>query len=119
MTHRYDLEVSERSAHEIRFRVTGEVDLDVAPALLDSLLCAGLAYDAGHRVVVDLADVSFLDSSGLACLVEANRRLTAQEQVLVITNVDANVERLLSLTGLDQVLAIELAAAKDRDLASG
>ena len=105
--HPYELEICDRGAGEVRLRVTGEIDLMTAPSLLDSVLCAGLAYDAGHRVVVDLADVSFIDSSGLAALVEADRWLGNQEQVLVIASPPELLVRVFELTGLEQILRIE------------
>ena len=107
MSEHYGLEVREPGAGEIRLLVSGEVDLEAAPLLLDSILCAGLAHDPGHRVVVDLQSVTFIDSSGLSALVEANNRLAGQEQVLVLGNLSDRVRRILSVTGLDQVITVE------------
>jgi anti-sigma B factor antagonist len=107
MSVRYGLEVGERAPGEVLLSVRGEVDLDVAPQLLDSILCAGLAHEPGHRMVVDLSEVSFIDSSGLAALLEADRWLTNQEQALVIARAPARVVRLFELTGLDHVLHLE------------
>lgn len=109
MTHHpYELEICSDAPGEVRLRVSGEIDVATAPSLLDSVLCAGLAHDAGHRVVVDLASVAFIDSSGLAALVEADRWLGNQEQELVIASPPALVVRLFELTGLDQILRIDL-----------
>jgi len=107
LSEHYGLEVREPGAGEIRLLVSGEVDLEAAPLLLDSILCAGLAHDPGHRVVVDLQSVTFIDSSGLSALVEANNRLAGQEQVLVLGNLSDRVRRILSVTGLDQVITVE------------
>lgn len=106
--HPYELEICDRGPTEVQLRVSGDIDLATAPSFLDSVLCAGLAYDAGHRVVVDLAGVGFFDSSGLAALAEAHRWLGQQEQVLVITSPPERVVHLLQLTGLDRVLRVDL-----------
>lgn len=106
--HPYELEICDRGPAEVHLRVSGDIDLASAPSLLDSVLCAGLAYDAGHRVVVDLAGVRFIDSSGLAALVEAHRWLGQQEQALVISSPPERVVHLLELTGLDQILRVDL-----------
>ena len=109
----YGLEVCERASGEIRLLVSGEVDLEAAPMLLDSILCAGEAHDAGHRVVLDLQDVTFIDSSGLAALVEAHHKLTARGQQLLLGTRSERVSRILSLTGLDQVISVAPAPAEE------
>ena len=51
---------------------TGELDLATAPALEDAL---GRAFDGGSgRVVLDLRELEFIDSSGLRTLLTARRR---------------------------------------------
>jgi anti-anti-sigma factor len=116
--HPYELEICSDAPGAVRLRVSGEIDIATAPSLLDSVLCAGLAYDAGHRVVVDLAGVAFIDSSGLAALCEAHRWLANQEQILVIASPPEHVAHLFELTGLDQVLRLDLGTedATDDDL---
>ena len=101
------LEVGALGAGEIRLRVSGELDIEAAPPLLDAIVGAGLAAPTGHRIVVDLAGVRFIDSSGLAALVDAHRRLAAREQQLVVANPDAGVWRIFTLSGIDQILAID------------
>jgi anti-sigma B factor antagonist len=84
--------------------VGGEVDLFTAPDLKAAI---GQSLDAGRsRVVVDLTDTTFLDSSGLGVLVGALQRLRDRGGALAIVNVDASIARTFSITGLDQILAI-------------
>jgi len=103
----FEVEVGSHAAGEIRLRVAGELDLETAPPLLDSILCAGLTGTEGDRVVVDLARVTFIDSSGLAALVDAHRRLTAQGQQLVVADPNDGVWRILTVSGIDQILAVD------------
>jgi anti-sigma B factor antagonist len=110
MPSRYGLEVGGSGLGETRLRVSGEVDLESAALLLDSILCAGITGTDGQRVVVDLADVSFIDSSGLAALVDANRRLADRGQQLVVANPGAGVWRVFTLAGIDQILTVDRAA---------
>jgi anti-anti-sigma factor len=93
------------------------VDLDVAPHLLEAILIASEAGRPGDRVVVDVRGVTFIDSSGLATLVDAHRRITAAEQLLVLGNVPERVHRVVTLTGLDQLMAVEM-VAEEQDRAS-
>jgi anti-sigma B factor antagonist len=112
LSEQYGLEVGERNADGIHLRVSGEVDLEVAPLVLDSILAAGLACEPGDPVVLDLRGVTFIDSSGLAMLVEAHRRIARQGKVLRLGELSARVQRLVSLTGLDQLFGVEAATAQ-------
>ena len=107
MSEPHGVEVGGRTADGIRLQVSGDVDLAAAPDLLEAILEAGRSCAAGEHVVLDLAGVTFIDSSGLALLVDAHRRITAQDQVLLLGAVPERVQRLLELTGLDQLLRLE------------
>jgi anti-sigma B factor antagonist len=63
------------------------------------------AADSGGEVVLDFTDVSFIDSTGLTVLIDAHRRLGEEGRVLTVANVSAHVERVFTVTGLDQFLA--------------
>ncbi len=82
----------------------GELDLFTAGAELEELLeeCA----EGACHVVLDMSEVTFIDSTGLALLVKTERRLSAARRRLVILRPHANVRQVLELTGLDQRLAI-------------
>jgi anti-sigma B factor antagonist len=101
----FGLRVRESGDGQVRLEVEGEVDRAVAPQLLDSVLCAGLAYDH-HHIVVDLAAVTFMDSAGLSALAEADRRLREQCSHLVVANPTKQIIRIFELVGLDDQLDI-------------
>lgn len=65
------------------------------------------SLDPAHNVVVDLRDVTFLDSAGLAVLVkllkEARR---AQRDVALVRSQQEGTNRVLTLTRLDRVFHI-------------
>jgi len=82
----------------------GELDLAAAPALESELeLALGAAFE---RIVVDLSELEFIDSTGLSVLVKAHQRAQDTGVELGIVNPTAQVERLLSLTGLSDRLAL-------------
>ena len=66
----------ERQAGQTRLAVDGELDLASAPALQDAVsqLLAPDAPEGGVDIVVDLAGLTFLDSSGLRILLQAHKR---------------------------------------------
>lgn len=86
--------------------VSGEVDLHTAPQLRAALESAvSAAGDAdGAAVLVDLSDVGFMDSTGLGELVGAHRALERSGSQLHLAVGNERVARLLSITGLDEVL---------------
>ena len=59
-----------------------------------------------HDVEIDLRKVSFIDSTGLRMLVEAERITRERELTLRIVRGGSAVERVLQITGLDQVLPL-------------
>ena len=84
--------------------VHGDVDMATAPALWESV---EEVLPDSERVIVDLRDVDFLDSSGLSVFVRARRRLCETGGALLLRSANANVRRVLDLTGLSQMLTIE------------
>jgi anti-sigma B factor antagonist len=82
-------------------RVDGEIDLYTAPALregLSDLLATGVRH-----VVVDTADVTFLDSTGLGVLVDGRKRLRAHDGSLALASGHQRIVQLLRLTGLNRL----------------
>ncbi|WP_421118627.1 STAS domain-containing protein [Aquihabitans daechungensis] len=95
----------DRSGSHLRLVVEGEVDARTAPDLLD-------AFHEGNRppaaiVQVDLSAVSFFDSSGLVALQRLHQQATATGDSFAIVDPSPSVERILQLTGLDQLLPID------------
>ncbi len=76
---------------------------------LDACTCRGLAEQLGgppgSLIVVDLAQLTFLDSSGLGLLHEARRTAIEDGGNLVVCNPAPVVERVLEITGLDLWIA--------------
>jgi anti-sigma B factor antagonist len=84
--------------------VSGEIDLFTAPELKQKLTDA---IEGGKtRIVVDLTDTTFLDSTALGVLIGAVKRLRSREGALVIVNVDQNIAKTFEITGLDQIFTI-------------
>jgi len=84
--------------------VAGEVDVASAAILRDAL--EGIPADS-RRVVVDLSEVSFLDSTGLGVLVGEWKRSgedTSPRFCLVVTRPE--IRRVLEVTGLTSVFSI-------------
>ena len=84
--------------------VAGEVDVYTSPSLKIAL--ADAAGDGCRIVIADLADVPFIDSSGLGVLVGALRRMReAGGEMRLVSERDA-VVKILRITGLDRVFPL-------------
>jgi anti-sigma B factor antagonist len=92
------LVVQQKSEGErLRIALNGEMDLANAETAASTL---EEALGSGKSVIVDLAKLEFLDSTGIAMLVTATRE--GGEQISFLPSEHAPVRRLLSLTGLDE-----------------
>jgi anti-sigma B factor antagonist len=85
--------------------LTGEVDLHTAPALEQAL--DGVVGLGGTSVALDLADVTFIDSTVLGVLLRYHERLPELGGALVIVTEDRRVLRTFEITGFDRVFTIE------------
>jgi len=81
-------------------KVAGELDLASAPQLSEALAEPG--GDAEQPVVLDLSDVSFIDSSALRTLLLSGRQLADAGRQLQIGPRSDVVSRVLEVTQLDQ-----------------
>jgi anti-anti-sigma factor len=98
----FDEQVSEDGSCIIM--IGGDVDL----AVVDELLaCARNNLAVANAVELDLADVSFIDSTGLGALVLIRQEAAALAKPLTLRNVPPSVVRLLQITGLGDVFDVE------------
>jgi anti-anti-sigma factor len=92
-------------------RLAGELDLRVggdAGAAVDELLDAGFRY-----VVVDLRELSFLDSSGAHILGAAWRSAERQQRAMSLIRGPQNVQRVLQLTRAESLFTFVAAGEDD------
>ena len=84
---------------------TGEIDLEHSPTARKALLDSIGRIRRGS-IVVDLEAVSYIDSSGIASLVEAFQKARQQGTPFGLAVVSPAVRRVLELSRLDKVFAI-------------
>ena len=78
--------------------VSGDVDISTSPAL-DDALDELIAADA-RLVVLDLADVTFLDSTGLRSIMRASRALAERDGRLTCAGLSSPARRVMEISGL-------------------
>jgi anti-sigma B factor antagonist len=97
-----DLRLERRDGAAIA-ALQGEIDLQEAPALRRALLdCLQEKTD----MIVDMGGVSYIDSSGIACLVEAFQAARKVGSFFALAAVSPGAMRVLELARLDAVFTI-------------
>lgn len=94
---------------------SGEIDVATAPALRDRL--TDLVDGGATRIVVDLEDVDFIDSTGLGVLVGGVRRARAEDGDLRLVCTNSRILKVFEATGLHEVFTI--GATVDDAVAAG
>jgi anti-sigma B factor antagonist len=93
----------------------GEVDVAGAVPLREALV---QAEELGaSRIVLDLTDVGFLDSTGLGILVGTLRRLREVDGELYLVVTNLRLLRVLNVTHLDQVFEVSASVTQALELA--
>jgi anti-sigma B factor antagonist len=99
------LEIRKRKDEKITvLEIEGEVDLYSSPNLRSELL--GLTNTRTKAVIIDLADVKYMDSSGVATLVEALQQVGKYGGKLKLVNLREAVKDVFELSRLDKVFDI-------------
>jgi anti-sigma B factor antagonist len=84
--------------------LSGEVDIYTAPRLKERMV---QLFDAGVRdMIVDLSEVTFIDSTALGVLIGGVRRVGDNGGSISLVVATRPVERILTVTGLDHVFTI-------------
>jgi anti-sigma B factor antagonist len=84
--------------------VEGEVDIATAAKLI-SVLNSSVA-DAIKSVIVDLSRVGFMDSTGLALLINANRRLSLRRKGFAVVCPPGSLRRVFEITDMIETLHV-------------
>lgn len=89
--------------------VSGEVDVYTAPDLRQNLRDA--TTESGRRVVVDMTNVKFLDSTGLGVLVGAMGRIREGDGDMRLVVTSDHILKVLRITGLDALIPVDESVA--------
>lgn len=82
----------------------GEIDLHVSPSVTTSL--NQMIEKKPERFVVDLSDVSYIDSAGLAALIEAMQKVEGYGGKFMLAGLQETVRSIFEISRLDQVFQI-------------
>ena len=90
--------------------VGGEVDVYTAPRLREAVVTA---IDSGNtRLVIDVENVEFLDSTGVGVLVGALKKVRSASGTLDIVCTQPRLLKIFGITGLDKVFGLHTSVAE-------
>ncbi|MEV0918060.1 STAS domain-containing protein [Streptomyces sp. NPDC049967] len=98
------VQVSEGSGRCAVLTISGDVGRDLVPvirAALDELIAEGRV-----QIVLDVQNITFMDSAGLGVLVYGVRNSEVEKGGLRLAGAGTQVRRLLNLSGLDEVISV-------------
>ena len=84
--------------------LTGEIDAGNASLLTDKF--NSLLGEGNQRFVIDLGGVGFMDSSGIAAMVQLFKRVRIGHGDVKLANIRPEVSRVLELLRLDRVFEV-------------
>ncbi|HET8562058.1 MAG TPA: STAS domain-containing protein [Marmoricola sp.] len=85
-------------------KLAGDLDMLSAPDLSDTL--NELLESGARKVVVDMSDLAFMDSSGLSAILGAHQTAEKHDAALTLFGPNERVIRLVNITGLGDVFEI-------------
>jgi anti-sigma B factor antagonist len=83
---------------------------------MQARVIAACEREHSPSLILDLAGVEFMDSSGLRVLLHLQRELSGEQGALVLLGPTDEVRKILTLTGLDQHLAVAATPAEAQTL---
>jgi anti-anti-sigma factor len=110
---------SERVGDTARLILRGELDLATVPRLRAE--AQAMLEQSAHHLVIDLADLTFVDSSGLSLFISLNNRATRENWTLSLTRPSGRTFSVFSITGTEAHLPFvdDAPTLPDDDLPGG
>jgi anti-sigma B factor antagonist len=97
------VERTSRDGVDVLF-VEGEIDVASAPRLIAALNAA--VAEAARSVIIDLTSVGFMDSTGLALLINAHRRLAVRRKGFAVVCPAGPLRRVFEITDMIETLRV-------------
>jgi anti-sigma B factor antagonist len=98
------LDMGSKNKKENVLPLEGEIDLHISPRISASL--SAMITQKPRQLVVDLTKVSYIDSSGLAVLIEGMQNVEAYGGKFALAGLQPNVRPIFEIARLDQVFRI-------------
>ena len=99
------MQINAREADGIMIlQMDGEIDINTSPEVRKAF--EAMIKQQQKKILLNFSQVSYIDSSGLATLVEMLQRLKRYEGILRLSNLSDKVKALFEITKLDRLFSI-------------
>jgi anti-sigma B factor antagonist len=98
---------AEPDGGRVTLSLSGELDLASAPILEQAI--DALPWQELEELVIDLRQLTFIDSTGLSLLIGASQRAASGSQRFAVTEVPEQARRLFCIAGVSALLGITAA----------
>ena len=85
--------------------LTGEIDVSTSGRVREALIAVSNSGET--KVVIDMTNVTFMDSTGLAAIVGPLKRFRSMNGEIVLRSPGRGVQKVLEVSGLTRVFTIE------------
>lgn len=90
---------------QLTITLTGELDHHAAKELMESIdRC--MEQNLPTKTLLDLGGLTFMDSSGIAVLLRARRRMNELEGTLTVSHIPAQPRRVLEAAGIGRIVEL-------------
>jgi anti-anti-sigma factor len=101
----FEIAVSSAEGEVKVVALRGELDFADAPSL--GRMLDELRADGAREVVIDLSELTFIDSSGISALVGAARAVSSDGGTLVVASPTPHVRRVFEIVNLSELVPVE------------
>ena len=84
--------------------VTGEIDIYTTPQFKEAVSAA--IDENKPAIVINMANVTYMDSSGFGTLLSATKRLRPVDGALYLANCNDSIQRMLQITRLNTIFGV-------------
>ena len=99
------MRISSEGTETVILAVSGEVDLGTAPGL-EEAVTAAVSTVGARAVRIDLAAVSFMDSTGLRVLLSGRQAAEQRGITFTVANPQPHLLKVMRVTGIDGLLGL-------------
>jgi anti-anti-sigma factor len=101
----FEIDVSSAEVGVKLIALRGELDFDDAPRL--GRVLEELRAEGERKLVIDLSELTFIDSSGISVLVSAARSAATAQAAFVVAAPTPNVQRVFDIVNLSELVVVE------------
>lgn len=87
--------------------IKGEIDHHSAPAIREAIDDAVIACDSFNALVLDFADVTFMDSSGVGLVMGRCRLCSGMGKKVIISNLNERNGKIMKMSGIEKIAEIK------------